>query len=95
MRYGEKCRLLKANWDGYSDALCALRLPMLPADRNTSHLQKESGNPFGESLQFIVIAVMSVIPLYLWGILHDGELRVYLGTVMSSSCSSSLIEWLM
>jgi hypothetical protein len=25
-------------------------------------------------LHFIVIAVMSVIPLYLWGFLHDGEL---------------------
>ena len=29
---------------------------------------------FREPLHFIVIAVMSVIPLYLWGFLHDGEL---------------------
>jgi hypothetical protein len=46
-------------------------------------------------LQFIVIAVMSGILLYLWGFLHDGELLVYLWTVMSLSCSSSLMRWLM
>ena len=32
-----------------------------------------------------LIAVMSVIPLYLWGFLHDGELLACSGTVMSSA----------
>jgi hypothetical protein len=61
---------------------------VLPAHRTTSHLQKESGHPFRESLQFIVIAVMSVIggtfPLPIM-VLCDGELRVCSATVTSSS----------
>jgi len=39
----------------------ALVLPMLLAHRTVSHLQEECRHPFREPLQFIVIAVMSVM----------------------------------
>jgi hypothetical protein len=46
----------------------ALALPLLPGpSHGLSTLQQSVATPFREPLQFIVIAVMSVIPLYLWG----------------------------
>ncbi len=43
-----------------------------------------------KAVQIIVMSVMVVISLYLWGLLHDGELPVYLGTVIPSSWLSAL-----
>ena len=60
--------------------------------------KKSAATPFREPLQFIVIAVMSVMSStfpYTYGVLHDGGLTKGLGTVMPSSCSSSLVKWLM
>ena len=51
--------LLKAEPDGYSDGLCRACAPMLPAHRTVS--AREGPTPFREPLQFIVIAVMSVM----------------------------------
>jgi hypothetical protein len=59
MRYAEKCRLLKAEWDDYSDGLCRTCAPIAPAHRANSHLWKEWRTPFREPLQFIVMSVMS------------------------------------
>jgi hypothetical protein len=56
--------------------------PMLPP---IAHLSGECPTPFREPPRFIVIAATSVIHLYLWGFLHDGELRVCSGTVTSLS----------
>jgi hypothetical protein len=53
--------LLKAEPDGYSDGLCRTYAPIAPAHRANSHLRKEWRTPFREPLQFIVIAVMSVM----------------------------------
>jgi hypothetical protein len=58
MRSVEQCWLLKAEWDIYSDGLCRTCDPMLPAHRTVS---AECRTPFREPLQFIVIAVMSVM----------------------------------
>jgi hypothetical protein len=46
---------------GSASHVDGLTLPLLPAHRTISHLQKECGHPFREPLQFIVITVMSVI----------------------------------
>jgi hypothetical protein len=63
----------------------ALTLPLLPAHRTISHLQKECSQPFREPLQFIVIAVMSVMSAtfpYTYRFLHDGGLLACSGTVI-------------
>jgi hypothetical protein len=39
----------------------ALTLPLFPAHRKVSRLRREGRTPFREPLQFIVIAVMSVM----------------------------------
>ncbi len=60
MRYGEKCRLLKAEWDGYSDARCRTCAPILSDHHSIYYLKIGFCHPFREPLQCIVIAVMSV-----------------------------------
>ena len=59
-----------------------LTLPLLPAHHTISRPHSRVAHPFREPLHFIVMTVMVVISLYLWGLLHDGELLVYSGIVM-------------
>jgi hypothetical protein len=61
MRYGEKCRLLKAEWDGYSDGLCGPCAPFAPGPSHGFSFRREQRTPFRKPLQFIVIVVMNVI----------------------------------
>jgi hypothetical protein len=62
LKCAEQCRLLKAQWDGYSDGgFVALVLPMPPPIAPSLDLTAECRTPFRELLQFIVIAVMSVM----------------------------------
>jgi hypothetical protein len=60
MRGAEQGWLLKAEWDGYSDGLCRACAPHTLGPSHISHLRRVS-HPFREPLQFIVIAVMSVM----------------------------------
>ena len=72
MRCVEHCRLLEAEWDGYSDGLCRTCSPLLPAPRTVARLRREWCTPFREPLQFIVITVMNVMSgtfSYTYGVL--------------------------
>ena len=55
-------KLLKAEWDGYSDGLCRTCDPHAPGPSHHLSISKKSAaTAFREPLQFIVIAVMSVM----------------------------------
>ena len=53
--------LLKTEPDGYSDGLCRTCAPQAPGSSRHLSSPEECVHPFREPLQFIVIAVMSVI----------------------------------
>src|SRR5215211_7201843 len=61
MRCVDEYWLLTAERDGYSDALCGACAPRAPAHRPVSRLYSRVSPPFREPLQFIVMAVMSVM----------------------------------
>ena len=55
LRCVEQCRLLKAERDGYSDALCRACAPHAPGPSHHLSSTAECRTPFREPLQFIVI----------------------------------------
>jgi len=73
-----------------------LALPILSAHHSMYHLQKECRHPFRKTSAIHRYERHErYFSRYLWGLLHDGRLTKGSGTVMSSSCSSSSVKWLM